>query len=170
VPVPPPAYRIEVLGDRHDRTSFSCGVEALDRYFRLQAAQDVRRRLASCVVGVSADDGSIAGYYTLSAASVALVDLPPELARRLPRYPSIPAALLGRLAVDERHRGRRVGETLLFDAFGRALRSEVAAFAFVVDAKNEAAREFYGRYRFRPLSAGGRRLFLPMAEIAGLFA
>jgi ribosomal protein S18 acetylase RimI-like enzyme len=170
VPGAPPAYRIEPLGAGHDRRTFSCGVEALDRYFRFQAGQDRRRRLASCVVAVSSDDGSIAGYYTLAAASIALHDLPPELARRLPRYPSVPAALLGRLAVDERHRGRRVGEMLLFDAFGRALRSEVAAFAFLVDAKNEAAQAFYERYRFRALSADGRRMFVSMAEIASLFA
>ena len=149
--------------------AFECGVEPLDRYFRAQAGQDARKRVASCLV---LTDGSASplGFYTLAATSIALAELPPTLAKRLPRYPSMPATLLGRLAVDRRHRGRRLGELLLFDAFSRALRSEIATYAFVVDAKDDAAASFYTAYRFIPLAEGGRRLFLPMAEIAKLFA
>jgi predicted GNAT family N-acyltransferase len=162
------AYRIEPLGDEHDRAAFSCGVEALDRYLRVLAGQDSRRRVASCFVLI-AEDGSVAGYYTLSATSVTLADLPPELARRLPRYPAIPATLMGRLAVDRRRHGQGLGELLLFDAFSRTLRSETASYAFVVDAKDDAAQAFYQHYRFARLSSAGRRLFLPLAEIAALF-
>jgi predicted GNAT family N-acyltransferase len=166
--VVPSAYRFEPLGDRHNRAVFSCGVEALDRYFRTQAGQDSRRRVASCFVLV-AEDGSVAGYYTLAATSVALVDLPPALAKRLPRYPVVPATLMGRLAVHQERRGRRLGELMLFDAFSRTLRSEIASYAFVVDAKDDAAQVFYERYRFMRLPSAGRRLFLPLPEIAALF-
>jgi predicted GNAT family N-acyltransferase len=162
------AYHIEPLGSHHDRTVFSCGVEPLDRYIRTQAGQDARKRVASCFV-LTDDAGSLAGYYTLSATSIALADLPPELAKRLPRYPAIPATLMGRLAVDYRRRGQRLGELLLFDAFSRTLRSDIASYAFVVDAKDDDAAAFYERYRFLRLSAAGRRQFLPLAEIAALF-
>jgi predicted GNAT family N-acyltransferase len=165
----PGAYRVEPLSERHDRESFSCGVEVLDRYFRTQAGQDSRKRVASCFVLV-ADDGSVAGYYTLSATSIALGDLPPVLMKKLPRYPLLPATLMGRLAVDQRRRSRGLGELLLFDAFSRTLRSEIASYAFVVDAKDDAAQAFYERYRFIRLPSAGRRLFLPLAEIADLFA
>jgi predicted GNAT family N-acyltransferase len=165
----PSAYRIEPLGDQHDRTAFSCGVEPLDRYFRTQAGQDNRKRIASCFVLV-AEDGAAAGYYTLSATGIALADLPPNLARKLPRYPLVPAVLMGRLAVDSRRRGQGLGEFLLFDAFSRTLRSEIASYAFVVDAKDDAAQAFYERYGFMRLPSAGRRLFLPLAEIAALFA
>ncbi len=111
----------------------------------------------------------MAGYYTLSATNVALVDLPPAFAKRLPRYPVLPATLLGRLAVHRQRRGEGFGELLLFDAFSRALRSEIASYALVVDAKDEAAQAFYERYRFLKLPSAGRRLFLPLAEIAALF-
>ena len=84
-------------------------------------------------------------------------------------YPEVPATLMGRLAVDRRARGRRLGEFLLMDAFSRALRSEIAAYAFVVDAKNETAESFYKAYQLLPLGSG-RRLFIPVAEIAKLFA
>jgi len=167
--VTPAAYRIEPLGDRHNRGTFSCGADALDRYFRTQAGQDSRKRVASCFVLV-ADDGSVAGYYTLSATNIALADLPPALVKKLPRYPALPATLMGRLAIDQRQRGRGLGELLLFDAFSRTLRSEIASYAFVVDAKDDAAQAFYERYRFIQLPSAGRRLFLPLAEIAGLFA
>jgi predicted GNAT family N-acyltransferase len=161
-------YRFEPLTDRHDRQAFSCGVDALDRYFRTQAGQEGRKRFASCFVLVAAD-GSVAGYYTLSATSIALRDLPPALANRLPRYPVVPATLMGRLAVHQNRRGQGLGELLLLDAFARTLRSDIASYAFVVDAKDDAAQEFYQHYGFMLLAEGGRRLFLPLAEIAQLF-
>jgi GNAT superfamily N-acetyltransferase len=161
-------YAIQPLGERHNRAAFSCGVDALDRYFRTQAGQEGRKRVASCFV-LTAADGMVAGYYTLSATSIALLDLPPPLAKRLPRYPVVPATLMGRLAVHRNLHGQGLGELLLFDAFARTLDSEIASYAFVVDAKDDAAQAFYQHYRFQPLAGGGRRLFLPVAEIAGMF-
>jgi GNAT superfamily N-acetyltransferase len=160
-------YRIEPLRDSHDRSRFSCGVEALDRYLRTQATQDVRRRVASCFVIVDAL-GFVGGYYTLSATSIALADLPSALSKKLPRYPSVPSTLMGRLAVDRLHRGKGLGELLLFDAFSKTLRSKIASYAFIVDAKDDVAAAFYERYRFRKLTITGRRMFVPMAEIAAL--
>jgi len=162
----PWAYRVEPLG-KHDRAVFSCGVDALDRYFRLQVGQDSRKRVTSCFVLI-ANDESVAGYYTLSATSIALVDLPPELAKRLPRYPEVPATLMGRLAVDHRRRGQGLGEFMLLDAFARTLRNEIASYALVVDAKDEHAQAFYERYGFARLPSARRRLFLPISEIAAL--
>jgi len=161
--------RIEPLDDRHERAAFNSGVEPLDRYFRTQAGQDVRKRVSSCFV-LTEDGGAPLAFYTLAATSIALNDLPASMAKKLPRYPSVPATLMGRLAVDARFRGRRFGELMLLDAFSRALRSEIATFAFVVDAKDDTAVGFYNAYEFLPLTATGRRLFMPMAEIAKLFA
>lgn len=161
--------KIEPLADRHDRGGFVSGVDPLDRYLRLQAGQDVRRRVASCFVLV--DEGpTLLAYYTLAATSVLLADVPAAMSKRLPRYPMIPATLLGRLAVDQRHRGRRLGEHMLLDALARTLRSDIATFAIVVDAKDETAAAFYKAYDFRRLTTSDRRLFLPMAEVARLFA
>jgi hypothetical protein len=162
--------RIEPLDERHERASFTCGVDALDRYFRAQAGHNMRKRVATCFVLVAGDGSVPFGYCTLSASTIALTDLPPSLAKRLPRYPRMPATLMGRLAVATSHRGKRLGEFLLLDAFSRALSSDIASFAFVVDAKDEEAAAFYARYRFLPLRQHGRRLFVPTAEIAKLFA
>lgn len=161
--------RIEPLGNQHDRAAFTSGVEPLDRYFRTQASQDSRRRFAHCFVLVT-PDGNVAGYYTLSATSILLTDLPPTIVKKLPRYPVVPATLMGRLAVDQKYRGKKLGEALLFDACSRIVRSDIASFAFVVDAKDETAQSFYERYGFMPLPDFGRRMFKPLAEIASLFA
>ncbi len=165
-----PALRIEPLSDQHDRESFASGVEPLDRYLRHQAGQDARRRVASCFVVVSDGDRIPLGYYTLAATSVALAELPEALAKRLPRYPVVPATLMGRLAVDAHHQQRGHGEFMLLDAFSRVLRNDIASYAFVVDAKDDKAARFYQHYRFRFLIEGGRRLFIPVVEIAKLFS
>jgi GNAT superfamily N-acetyltransferase len=159
-------FRIEPLGPGHDRAGFASGVEALDRYLRKQATQDVRRRVTACYVAVEATGTRIAGYYTLAAGGVLLTDLPESLAKRLPRYPSVPVARLGRLAVDQAYRGRKLGSALLWDAGMRALRSEIAAFALVVDAKDEQAEAFYQHHGFVAFGGRPRQLVLPLATFA----
>ncbi len=114
-------------------------------------------------------DGMIGGYYTLSATAVKLADLPDQTARRLPRYPLIPATLLGRLAVDRRFQGKGYGRFLLADALRRVAHNEIASFAVVVDAKDEAARRFYERESFLPFADQPMKLFRPVADIKQLF-
>ncbi len=160
--------RVEVLGSHHDRSAFKSGVEALDRYLRTQAKQDARRNVAAPFV-LRLPDGSIGGYYTLSAAAVNLGALPSSVVRKLPRYPQIPATLLGRLAVDRRHQGKGYGRFLLADALFRAVQSEIASFAVIVSAKDEAARRFYERESFLPFADEPMKLFRPMTDIAELF-
>lgn len=161
--------RVEALTAHHSRSGFACGVEPLDRYFRHQAGQDARKNIAAPFVLVL-PGGEIAGYYTLSATSVRLGELPDSLARKLPRYPLLPATLLGRLAIDKRQHGKGLGRFLLADALYRAVRSEIASFAVIVDAKDEDARRFYERESFLPFSDQPMKLFRPLADIRKLFA
>lgn len=165
-----PALHIEPLSDRHDRQSFASGAAPLDRYLRQQAGWDTRRRVASCFVLVGNDEHVPIGYYTLAATGIALAGLPEALAKRLPRFPMVPATLMGRLAVDARHQRQGHGEFMLLDAFGRAVRNEIASYVFVVDASDDNAVRFYQCFGFRSLTAGTRRLFMPMTEIAKLFS
>jgi GNAT superfamily N-acetyltransferase len=162
------SLRAEVLGPQHDRASFESGVEPLDRYFRVQAGQDARKNMAAPFVLVL-PGGVIAGYYTLSSTAVNVGEWPPQIMRKLPRYPLVPATLLGRLAVDRRLQGRGYGRYLLADALFRAVRSEIASFAVIVDAKDENARRFYERESFLPFPDQPMKLFRPMSDIAELF-
>jgi ribosomal protein S18 acetylase RimI-like enzyme len=148
-------FLIEPLVAHHDRTGFSCGIEALDRYFQKQVTQDVRRRATACYVATDVSNAQVAGYYTLTAAGIPLADMPPELAKRLPRYPSVPVARLGRLAVATAYRGRKLGSALLWDAIQRSLRlSRVLLFAnaqtgSVGRAVAKPRRKKLGRMRIR---------------------
>jgi GNAT superfamily N-acetyltransferase len=162
------ALRVEPLGPQHDRSGFDCGVEALNRYLKIQASQDARRHLAAPFVLLEAE--TVGGFYTLSATAIALSGLPQATAKKLPRYPDVPAALLGRLAVDQRLRGKGYGRALLADALYRAAKSPIAAFAVVVDAKDAAAASFYRREGFLPFPDQPHRLFLPMQAIKQLFS
>jgi GNAT superfamily N-acetyltransferase len=162
-------FVVEPLGPQHDRTAFSCGEEPLDHYLKQQARQDVARSLAAVFVAVDEATNRLAGYYTLSALSVELTDFPPDVARKLPRYP-IPTTLIGRLAVDAAYQGQRLGKALLFDALGRAhrQRTQVGAAAVVVDAKHDRARAFYEHHEFRRFPEREYRLFLTMRTIGRL--
>jgi len=111
----------------------------------------------------------VVGYYTLSSTGVQIGDLPEQTTRKLPRYPLVPATLLGRLAVDRVHHGKGYGRFLLADALYRALRSEIASFAVIVDAKDESARRFYERESFLPFPDQPMKLFRPMTDIERLF-
>jgi ribosomal protein S18 acetylase RimI-like enzyme len=157
--------RFEALAPTHDRRSFSCGVAELDRYFHQQVTQDIRRRITSCFVGI-AEGAVIAGYYTLASASIPAAEIPADLARRLPRYPTLPAVRIGRLAVDAKYRGQGLGRALLWDAAARALRAEQANFSLLVDAKDDTAVEFYRHFGFEPFITAPRILFLPLATAA----
>ncbi len=159
--------RIQPLRAEHDRGGFSCGVLALDRYLREQAGQDARRRVAAPFVA-TADSVRVLGFYTLSATSIQLTDIPAALAKKLPRYPRLPATLLGRLATDVSARGVGLGRVMLVDAIARAVRSEIASFALVLDAKDETAASFYERESFIRLPGTPIRFVRRMEDLAAL--
>ena len=163
-------YRIEPLNANHDRTAFQSGVPELDRYLHHQAGQDARRKVAAPFVMLDAG-GLITGYYTLSAYAIRLIDLPEKVMTRLPRYPLLPATLLGRLAVDSSCRGRGLGGHLLVDALFRSWRntSEVASVGVVVEALDDRARTFYLHHQFLPMRDHPNRLFLAMTTIERAF-
>lgn len=158
-------FLINPLASEHDRKNFSCGVPVLDRYLREGAGQDVKRRVAQCYIAHEKDSTVVAGYYTLSAGDVALRDMPDDVVRKLPRYPVVPVARLGRLAIDKAFQGQRLGAALLWDAANRALQSELGVFALSVDAKDEQAIAFYRHFGFSAFTSQPDKLFLPLSVI-----
>lgn len=160
-------FRIAELRAGLDRALFNSGSAPLDRYFTQQVTQDIRRRIAACFVALTPDD-QVAGFYTLASASVLLAELPTTIRQKLPRYPSVPAVCKGRLAIDLKFRGRGLGAALLADALDRSTRSEIAAYALVVDAKDEQAAAFYSHHGFIALPDSPMKLFLPLKTVQGL--
>jgi ribosomal protein S18 acetylase RimI-like enzyme len=157
-----PPFAIRALADTDERAAYTCGSQPLDRYFHQQVTQDIGRRIAACFVAVEIATDRVAGFYTLATSSIPLPDLPHQIARKLPRYPLVPAVCLGRLAVDSTFKRRGLGSALLFDALARSLRSEIIAYAMVVDAKDEAAAAFYRHHEFIAFEGHSLKLFLPL--------
>ena len=132
------------------RETFSCGEPLLDAYLHRQAGQDMKRGFATVIVAHRNDDPNvIVGYYTLSTASIILDALPDAVARKMPRYPTVPAVRLGRLAVATPCQRKHVGSLLLLDALRRACANELAWAIFLVDVKNDRVAAFYERFLFQ---------------------
>lgn len=150
----------------HDRAGFTCGVPELDEYLQRYAEQHRRRGIAATYVLV--DDGDprvILGYYTLSAAEVDAVQLGEAERKKLPRYP-VPCFRLGRLAARVGRQGEGLGRLLLGCAVDRCLktRQQIAAYALIVDAKDERAQAFYQHYGFTPFAGRPLALYLPLGR------
>ena len=159
-------FRIEALAPEHDRAGFACRSDPLDKYLREQASQDIRRRTSACYVAIDMQKDTVAGYYTLAAGSVPLTDLSEAMAKRLPRYPLVPVARIGRLAVSVAFQKRQLGAALLWDAGLRAMQSGMGVFALVVDAKDKTAAAFYEHHGFVAFSANPLTFVLPIATLA----
>ena len=171
--MPHPTWIVEPLAGAHDRAGFSSGNSALDHYLKEQANQDLRRGCAVPFVLIpSAGESAVLGYYTLSSFGIDAGAVPPDVAKKLPRYPLVPATLLGRLAVDEKRQGEGIGEFLLLDALHRSLAQsvQIAAAAVVVEAIDERAARFYQHFGFIPFPTINGRLFIMMKTVKQLFA
>ncbi len=164
-------YRVELLTSLHDKNSFDCGKHQLNDYLIKQAKQDLKRRLSVCFVLVG-QSNKVIGYYTLSNASVPREQIPEEIKRKMPEsYISLPATLLGRLAVDVVSSGKKLGELLLIDALKRSYQvslTSVGSMAIIVDPLDRNAEFFYSKYGFIKLPDSAK-MFLPMATVAQLF-
>lgn len=157
---------------KHERKHFTCGVEALDDYLKKQASQDIKRGVTQLYVRAN-EEGDIGAYYTLSAYTVALDELPPDFAKKLPRHPNVPAILLGRLAVHKQLQGQGLGSVTIADALMRAfvVSSEwIGVGAVVVDAIGESAAEFYQRHGFMLLPNSPLKLFVPITTVKQMFS
>lgn len=155
-------FQLVRLQSSHVRATFNSGSAPLDKYFRHQVSQDIRRRVTTCYVALTREQ-RIAGFYTLASAALLLSELPADKAKKLPRYPTVPAVRMGRLAVDRDFKGMGLGGALLADALDRAMRAEIAAYALVVDAKDESATAFYRHHGLIAFAGQPLLLFLPLA-------
>lgn len=163
------AFFSEVLA-KHDRSTFASGNERIDAYFRQTVSQDVKRGYAACYVLIEKSSAKLAGFYTLSSHSIPLTEVAPDLARKLPRYPSVPAVLIGWLGRDAVFAGQHVGSMLLADAIRRLAAAPIGLHAICADAIDEAAAAFYREHQFRPFASRRNALYLPMKTALALVA
>ena len=172
-------YVTRRIGPADPACGFRCGKHPLDDYFRRHALPNDQGNIGlAYVVEATGDDvaaglPAVIGFYTLSMAAAVSTDVASVVAKKLPRYP-MPVALIGRLAVDERARGRRLGEALLLDAMLRVVTAAeiIGCLGVIVDAKDDDAERFYRRYDFVTVDASSwpRRMFLPIQVARAAFA
>jgi ribosomal protein S18 acetylase RimI-like enzyme len=161
-------FVIEPLDRRHGRKDFACGHARIDSYFREGVSQDVKRRYATCFVAREIATGRVAGFYTLSSNTVPLTGISEALARKLPRYPTVSAVLIGWLGRHSDYAGLGLGEALLFDAIRTVATSSIGAHAIFADAIDRKAASFYAAFGFTPLIERPHTLYLPVATALGL--
>ena len=155
---------------QHQIKDFQCGIDELDRYIKERAGQESRKNITTVYVMPEKISHRIIGYYTLCSCSIELKDISDNIKKKLPRYEALPAALIGRFAVDIHFQGKRMGERMLIDALARSyfLSQQIAIFAILVEAKDESIRSFYEKYGFIPFLEHPLKLYLPMGTIKKL--
>lgn len=165
------SYITVPLNSSINKKEFFSGKSMLDEYLHKQAGQDVKRKL--CVVFILPHtDQTVKGYYTLSNYGIPKEFVPAAITKKMPAsYSSLPATLLGRLAVDKKFSGQGLGELLLIDALKRsydASVSSIGSFAVIVDPLDNDAEKFYAKYGFIRLPDSGK-MFIPMSVVKQLF-
>jgi len=156
---------MELLAE-HDRSGFSCGNDRIDKYLREIVGQDIKREYVKCFVAIEAESDRLAGFYTLSAHGIPLTEIPDDLKKKMPRYPTVPVGLIGWFGRHVDFAGRGLGEALLFDAIKRIANNTIVGLhAIIVDAIDDKAIEFYRGYGFISLAADQpNRMYLPVAS------
>ena len=162
---------IELLDKKHNRKDFDCGKELLNNYLKIQAGQDVKRKLSACFVLAENETKIIQGYYTLSNNSIPLSSFSEQIQKKLPKsYTSIPTTLLGRLAIDKKYQRKGIGKILLIDALKRSygISEEIGSFGIVVDPIDDEAKSFYQKYDFIELP-DSKKMFIATKTLKELF-
>lgn len=165
-----PRFAVEPLAKAHSRSAFTCGNERIDSYFRETVSQDVKRKYAACFVARDIATDRVAGFYTLSSSNVPLNEVPESLAKKLPRYPTVPAVLVGWLGRHSDYAGQGLGEALLFDAIKTVATAPIGVHAIFADAIDDAAAAYYAAFGFTPLIGRPNTLYLPVATALGLLS
>jgi GNAT superfamily N-acetyltransferase len=158
----------EPLRDSHVLDQFDCGVEALNAWLQQRALRNEREGASRTYVIHAAN--RVIGYYSLSATSVSHGIATGKARRNMPD--PIPAALLGRLALDREWQGQKLGMELLYDAVERVMGAAdvIGVRAMLVHAMSGEAKIFYERFGFRASPIEPATLMMTVEEIRLLLA
>jgi GNAT superfamily N-acetyltransferase len=155
---------LERLDTGHVVDTFASGVTALDDWLKRHSRLAMRKGL--CAVYVLHENGNVIGYFALAPHVIGKDDVPRRLGGGDPW--SIPAILVAKLAVDQRHQGKGIGQALLVEALRRAVSAAAIAGGryVVVDAIDAEAAAFYAHFDFRASPGDPLRLMRKVSEVA----
>jgi GNAT superfamily N-acetyltransferase len=162
--------KIEPLASHHSRNAFDCGQPALSEWIKQFASQFEVRDLARVYVLVRGDEPRVLGYYSISTCQIRFEELPASYSKGLPKKMGIPAALIGKLAIDKSLQGQKIGSVLLWDALQRIrdLAAKIGIRLIIVDAIDQRARDFYVHFKFTEFLDEPGRLFMPISVVRKL--
>ena len=154
---------ITPLTGNHDRAGFDCGRAELNDWLQKVARQHRDKGLSRTFVAVRDEEPTlVCGYFALTLAEVITTSLPASRQRKPPR--AIPGVRLGRLAVDQRYQGKRLGQLMLINAIERTrqIHEHAGVVGLFVDAIDAQAATFYARYGFEAFVEDPLKIFLPV--------
>ena len=134
--------KIEVLQAHHQKKSFNCGQDDLNKLIKQYASQHQKSGTSKTYVAID-DDAQVRGFYCLSSTSIGFDGVDAVLTKRLPRYP-LPCVVVERFAVDQAAQGQGVGKVLLAHALKQVSKvAQIIGVNFVViHAKDQKAMKF----------------------------
>lgn len=158
---------------KHNRNTFDCGEEELNRFIRQYAARHRKAGVSKTMVLPDKENSAkICSFYTLSHTEISRKTLPSNIAKKLPRYP-VPVLLIAQLAVDINFQGVGYGKITLIHALEQCFKinQHLPSNAVIIDAINESLVSFYQQYGFKYLDIidGKKRLYISMQTLAQLF-
>lgn len=144
----PPLTAPQALAATHLLNDFACGEATLDDWLKRRALSNQLSGASRTFVVADAENCAF-GYYALAAGAISQQQASGAVRRNMPE--PIPVLVLGRLAVDRRTQGIKLGAALLQDAVKRAVTvaQNTGVRALLVHALNEGARQFYLHYGFQ---------------------
>lgn len=153
----------EPLGPHHRLEGFDCGKPSLNDWLQRHARQ--AQSSGSAKTFVVAEDGRVAGYFSLTVGQVDTLEAPERLRKGMGLYP-IPVVILARLAVDQRDRGRGLGVGMLKDAIRRTLviAEQAGIRALLTQPIDEDAARFYRRFGFETSPLREQQLLLLLKD------
>ena len=159
-PLNPPT----LLTKSHEITSFNCGKPPLNDFLTRYSLQNQASGGARTYVLTRGE--RVVGYYSLAPGSIVPDDAPARVMKGQGRYP-VPIILMARFAVDSTEQGKGLGRALFRDALRRALSGAeaIGGRAFLVHAKDEAARAFYLKFGMEESPTNSLHLFLLFKDI-----
>lgn len=147
--------------------AFDCGQTALNQFLQRYALVNQKANSAQTYVCCQGDE--VVGFYSLAVGSVDPESVPPRVMKGLARHP-VPVMILARLAVDQAHQRKGLGQALLKDALLRtAQAADIAGIrCLLVHAKDDTAQRWYESWEFEPSPTDPYHLFLMLKDLKSL--
>lgn len=156
-----------LLTGEHVLVDFDCGKPALDDWLARRAIGNQAMGTSRTWVVTESGSTRVVAFYASCTSSVLRRTAPNPLGKSQPD--EIPAILLGRTAVDSKHKGRGLGAALLKHFMLKAIEvaNSVGVRVVLVHAKDDDVRAFYQHYEFAesPIDPLTLMMLLPMNRV-----